>query len=88
MSLSNGVKLNEGAHIPSVGLGVYRSPRGEITYQTVLHALQVGYRHIDTAAAYGNEEDVGRAIAQSSLALEELLYLVYMHTSTCMRFLF
>lgn len=54
--------LNNGVQIPVLGLGVYQSQPGEETYRAVYSALELGYRHIDTAALYGNEADVGRAI--------------------------
>ncbi len=55
------LKLNNGVLLPRVGLGVFRAPQGEVTRQAVSEALHLGYRHIDTAAVYGNEQDVGRA---------------------------
>ncbi|VEU20461.1 DEKNAAC101251 [Brettanomyces naardenensis] len=55
------LKLNNGATIPQVGLGTWRSPDDE-GYNAVKSALKDGYRHIDTAKAYGNEEVVGRAV--------------------------
>ncbi len=55
--LSNGVKM------PCLGFGTWQSSDGEEAYNAVLSALGLGYRHIDTAAAYGNEKSVGRAIA-------------------------
>jgi 2,5-diketo-D-gluconate reductase A len=57
--------------MPILGFGVYQIP-AEQTEQAVTDALAAGYRHIDTAAAYGNEEAVGRAIAASGIAREEL----------------
>jgi diketogulonate reductase-like aldo/keto reductase len=63
--------LNNGAQIPQLGLGVYLVT-GDDVEPAVRTALEVGYRHIDTAAAYGNEEGVGRAIAQSGIARDEL----------------
>lgn len=50
--------------IPLIGLGTWQA-EGDDCYRAVRHALEVGYRHIDTAAAYGNEEQVGRAVADS-----------------------
>jgi diketogulonate reductase-like aldo/keto reductase len=64
--------LNNGVRIPRVGLGVFQSARGEETRQAVSAALRLGYRHIDTAAAYRNEEDVGRAIRESGIARAEI----------------
>lgn len=56
------VALRTGANMPQVGLGVYQTPRGEVTRQAVAAALALGYRHVDTARIYGNEADVGAAI--------------------------
>ena len=65
------VTLNNGVEIPILGFGVYQiEPDG--TQAAVESALAAGYRHIDTAAAYGNEVEVGRAIAASGIAREEL----------------
>jgi 2,5-diketo-D-gluconate reductase A len=63
--------LNDGNAIPSVGLGVAQTPPKE-TEQAVSAALQVGYRHIDTAAAYGNEREVGRAVKKSGIPRDEI----------------
>ena len=66
------VTLNDGNRIPAVGFGVFRIPADGPTYEAVRHALQAGYRHIDTAAAYFNEADVGRAVADSGIPREEI----------------
>lgn len=58
--------------IPVIGLGVYKSEPGPVTKQAVLDALRVGYRHIDTAAIYNNEADVGEAIAESGLDRDDV----------------
>src|SRR5947208_342270 len=58
------LKLNNGVEIPALGLGVFQSPPEETT-SAVAAALDQGYRHIDTAAAYGNEREVGEALAAS-----------------------
>ncbi|GAA1388476.1 aldo/keto reductase [Luteococcus peritonei] len=63
--------LNNGVEIPALGLGVYQAAPEE-TVAAVSDALELGYRHIDTAAAYGNEVEVGRAIAESGLARDEV----------------
>jgi len=63
--------LNNGVTIPQLGLGVFQVPKKQ-TQRVVEDALQAGYRHIDTAAAYGNEAGVGAAIAASGIAREEL----------------
>ncbi|MEU7426412.1 aldo/keto reductase [Streptomyces sp. NPDC040750] len=65
------VTLNNGVEMPILGFGVYQIPP-EQTEQAVADALAAGYRSLDTAAAYGNEEAVGRAIKSSGLAREEL----------------
>jgi diketogulonate reductase-like aldo/keto reductase len=64
-------KLNNGVDIPALGLGVYQTPPQE-TIDAVQAALQTGYRHIDTAAAYGNEREVGEAIHRSGLDRAEV----------------
>ena len=63
--------LNNGVKIPGIGLGVFQTPPAETT-SAVLAALEIGYRHIDTAAAYGNEREVGEAIRRSGLARDEV----------------
>jgi len=70
MDLKTTKKLNSGYEIPMLGLGVWNMY--EHTYDAVRWALDAGYRHLDCASAYGNEEDVGRAIKDSGIAREEL----------------
>ncbi|WP_269937994.1 aldo/keto reductase [Arthrobacter sp. HY1533] len=65
------ITLNNGVAMPQIGFGVFQVPNDE-TEQAVLAALAAGYRSIDTAAVYGNEEGVGRALAASGLPREEL----------------
>ena len=65
------VDLGGGVEIPMVGFGTWQL-QGQIAYEAVRHALQVGYRHIDTATMYRNEEQVGRAIADSGLDRAEV----------------
>ena len=65
------IELNNGQKIPQLGYGVYLIPNGE-TEKCVLEALKIGYRHIDTAHAYGNEKEVGSAIKKSGIPREEI----------------
>lgn len=66
--LSETFALWNGVKIPKLALGTWQMPAGNVTYDAVLFALQHGYRHIDTAYAYGNEQSVGRAVRDSGLA--------------------
>src|SRR5882757_11221810 len=63
--------LNTGAKIPAIGLGTWQSKPSEVR-EAVKVALQRGYRHIDTALAYGNEEEVGQGIRDSGVPREEI----------------
>ncbi len=65
-------KLNNGVEMPVLGLGVYQTLSGGQTRTACLNAFAAGYRLIDTASMYGNEKDVGEAVAQSGLDREEL----------------
>ena len=65
------VTLNNGVQMPALGLGVFQTPP-DVTAQAVATALATGYRLIDTAAAYGNEREVGQAIDHSGLARDEV----------------
>lgn len=65
------ITLNDSIKIPQLGLGVWEVPAEE-TERCVSEALEVGYRHIDTAAAYGNEEGVGRAINDSGIERDDI----------------
>ncbi len=66
------VKLNNGVEMPLEGFGVFQVPDPAVCEQAVLDAIAAGYRLIDTAAAYGNEEAVGRAITKCGVPREEL----------------
>ncbi len=66
------VKLNDGNQIPAVGFGVFLIPNDGSTYKAVSEALKAGYRHIDTAAAYFNEAEVGKAVKDSGIPREEI----------------
>lgn len=65
-------KLNNGVAIPALGLGVFRMEDEKEAYNSVRKAIDLGYRHIDTAKVYENEEPVGRAIRESGVSREEL----------------
>jgi len=65
------LSLNNGVELPALGFGVFQTPPDE-TVAAVEAALAVGYRHIDTAAAYGNERQVGEAIRRSGLDRSEV----------------
>lgn len=60
-------KLNNGIEIPLIGLGTWEMPAGRVGLRAMLDAFEAGYRHIDTAAFYGNEETVGEAVRTSGL---------------------
>ncbi len=65
------LRLNNGVEIPQFGFGVWQVPQDE-TARTVRAAFDAGYRHIDTAQMYGNEEGVGQALAESGLSRDEV----------------
>jgi 2,5-diketo-D-gluconate reductase A len=65
------INLNNGVQIPQLGFGVFQI-KPEDTVQATLSALEVGYRHIDTAQMYGNEKEVGQAVRESGLAREDV----------------
>lgn len=65
------VTLRNGVRMPAIGLGTYQV-KGEVCKSSVRHALSAGYRHIDTAAVYKNEGDVGVAIRESGISREEI----------------
>lgn len=64
--------LPSGARIPSVGLGVFQATNPHEAYEAVLSALQLGYRHIDTARDYENEAEVGRAVRDSGIPRDQV----------------
>lgn len=65
-------KLNDGNEIPSMGFGVFQIPADGSTYRAVTDALKLGYRHIDTATAYFNEQEVGQAIKDSGIPRDQI----------------
>ncbi len=66
------IVLNNGVKIPKIGFGTWQVSNGEEAYSSCLNALRAGYRHIDTAYTYENEQSVARAIKDSGLAREEV----------------
>ena len=65
--------LADGNQVPMLGLGVWQVPNGPATENAVRWALDLGYRHIDTAQAYGNEESVGKALRDSGLPRDDVI---------------
>lgn len=72
MDINTTKTLNNGVEMPLLGLGVWQSQQGDEAKNAVLWALEAGYRHIDTAAGYGNERSVGEAIRQSGVKRESV----------------
>ena len=70
-NLQSRIPLSNGTSIPCLGFGTWKTPADDAA-RSVAEALRVGYRHIDTATAYGNEGGVGRAIAESGIPREEI----------------
>lgn len=66
------LKLNKNSEIPILGLGTFKNNDENIVIETILEALEIGYRHIDTAKAYKNEAYIGKALKQSKIAREDL----------------
>ncbi|MDD4796568.1 MAG: aldo/keto reductase [Eubacteriales bacterium] len=71
-SLTDSYVLHNGVRIPCVGFGTWQTPDGAVAAAAVKAALACGYRHIDTAAAYGNERSVGAAIQESGIPRDEI----------------
>ncbi len=71
-SLTDTYQLNDGETIPCVGFGTWQIPDGNAAANSVKAALEAGYRHIDTASAYNNEESVGRGVVESGLKREDV----------------
>lgn len=70
--ISGKIELSNGQKMPYLGLGVYKAKSGSEVYDAVTSALENGYRLIDTATFYGNEESVGKAIRDSGISREEI----------------
>src|SRR5277367_1566952 len=74
-----GRTLADGTAIPLLGLGVWQVPDGPACVHAVQAALELGYRHIDTAQAYGNESSVGRALRECGIARDEVFITTKFH---------
>src|SRR5215470_10508194 len=72
LSLQSKITIANGVEIPRLGLGVYQTRPGRTMRRAVKYALSIGYRHVDTASLYGNEEDVGIALRESELDRDEV----------------
>jgi len=72
MDIDSTYTLSNGVEIPCIGFGTWQIPVGRIAVEAVKEALRAGYRHIDTASIYGNEESVGQAIRQSYINPHEI----------------
>jgi 2,5-diketo-D-gluconate reductase A len=75
------IALNDGAAIPQLGLGVWQVPQADAA-GVVAEALRVGYRHIDTAQGYGNEQGVGEGVRRSGLHRDELFITTKLHNDS------
>lgn len=78
MSLTDGYQMNNGLTIPKIGFGTWQAKDNEAK-QSVLWALEAGYRHIDTAQGYNNEEQVGEALKESGVPREEIFLTTKLH---------
>lgn len=70
--LTDGYTLSNGVAIPCIGFGTWQTPDGDLAERSVLKAIEAGYRHIDTAAAYENEKSIGDALKKSPVTREYL----------------
>jgi len=73
LTAASRLRTGQGLELPRLGFGVFQVPPGEVTRTAVRHALDAGYRLIDTAAMYANEEDVGAAVRASGIPREEIV---------------
>lgn len=72
MNIKKDFVLSNGVSMPAIGFGTWQIPAGESCYKAVAHAIKSGYRHIDTALAYENEQSVGQAVRDSGISRTEL----------------
>ncbi|HEX8522348.1 MAG TPA: aldo/keto reductase [Tepidisphaeraceae bacterium] len=70
--ITDALPMSNGTQIPVLGFGTWQVPEGEVVERCVREALEIGYRHIDTAAIYGNERGVGNAIRESGIPREQI----------------
>lgn len=82
MSLKDTYTLSDGVKIPVIGFGTWQMPNDEHTVDVVENAINVGYRHIDTAQSYGNESAVGKGIKKSGVAREDLFITTKLHNNS------
>lgn len=80
-SLNDTYQLSNGVSIPCIGFGTWQTPDGEVAVTAVKEAIKAGYRHIDTAAGYGNEESVGIAVKESGIPREDIFITSKLHNS-------
>ena len=80
-SLTDCYKLSNGVEIPCIGFGTWQTPDGDVCVSSVLSAIEAGYRHIDTAQGYGNEESVGLAVKKSGIDRKDLFITSKLTTS-------
>jgi len=71
------ILLNDGNKIPAIGFGTFQIPADGSTYEAVKTALALGIRHIDTAVAYFNEQEVGQAVKDSGISRDQILSTLY-----------
>ena len=81
--IEKNVILNNGVSIPTLGFGTYKIDDNELAYRCVSDALQVGYRHVDTAYFYENERGVGRAINDSGIDRKDIFLTTKIWTTDC-----
>lgn len=72
LNLNSKVKLNNGIEIPLFGLGTYLIDNGQAAVDSMLYALEIGYRHLDTAAMYNNEREVGQVVKGSGIPRQDI----------------
>ena len=75
------ITLNNGVEMPMLGFGTFKMPEGKVVIQSVRKALELGYRHIDTATYYKNEAGVGEGIRQSGISRSEIFLTTKVWTS-------